>query len=223
MSSKTSPLRDAPLSKQGDLEALSQAATEGPWFLHDFADPAVSADPSPEDVTISCDHPATITVALMGRALTATLDEARANAAYIVALANAHRSGILRLASAPAVPAPPAGTSESPWSFDMEAAPRDKPILAWCDHEADPHSEDGGKTLTLYAAHAEGMSHAPTGRHIIEWGGAFDETAEWGGSLPDWWFVAGSQFEVAANPIAWCLIPDPPSRPQTKEAGASDA
>lgn len=59
--------------------------TPGPWFVHDFADPAVSSDPGPEDVTVSCDHPATITVASMGRAMTATLDEARANARLIAA------------------------------------------------------------------------------------------------------------------------------------------
>src|SRR4051812_21938380 len=77
-----------------DLKAL-KAATGGTWFLHDFADPAVSSDPSPSDVTISCDHPATITVAYMGNAMTARLDEARANAAFLVALVNAYRAGRL--------------------------------------------------------------------------------------------------------------------------------
>jgi hypothetical protein len=59
--------------------------TPGPWFMHDFAHPSVSSDPGPQDVTVSCSTPDTITVASMGNALTATLDEARANAQLIAA------------------------------------------------------------------------------------------------------------------------------------------
>jgi hypothetical protein len=96
----------------------------------------------------------------------------------------------------------------------MDTAPKDgTSILAWCDHEADPVVEDEAKgTLTLYAAHYEGLSHAPTGWHIVTWGGAWDDsTHEYsGGSLPDWWFVAGTNFEVAANPVAWTPLPPPP-------------
>jgi hypothetical protein len=95
----------------------------------------------------------------------------------------------------------------------IETAPKDKPILAWCDHEADPYVEDeeAGR-LTLYAAHGEGLSYAETGYHIIEWGGAFDDsTYEYqGASLPDWWFVVGSEFEVTANPTHWMPLPPPP-------------
>ena len=92
--------------------------------------------------------------------------------------------------------------------------PTDRPILAWCDHEMDPYVDpnDPKNRLTLYAAHAEGLSHAVTGWHIVEWGGAWDDnTWEYaGGSMPDWWFVAGSDFEVAANPIFWCQLPEVP-------------
>jgi len=91
--------------------------------------------------------------------------------------------------------------------------PRDCPILAWCDHEADSGQDpDNPKRLTLYAGHAEGLSHAATGWHIIEWGGAWDDSS-WeydGGWMPDWWFVAGSEFECAANPLFWMLLPNPP-------------
>ena len=96
----------------------------------------------------------------------------------------------------------------------IETAPKDRPILVWCDHEADPWVREsppwGGSSLTLYAAHSEGMSHAGTGYYIVEWGGAFDDS-NWeydGGHLPDWWFVAGSDFEVAANPIKWAADVD---------------
>lgn len=101
-------------------------------------------------------------------------------------------------------------------------APKDHPILAWCDHEADPYIiedlPDGRTRLTLYAAHAEGTSHAPTGWHIIEWGGGFDDsTWEYPGAyLPDWWFVAGSEFEVAANPTHWTDLPEQPETQATK-------
>ncbi len=99
----------------------------------------------------------------------------------------------------------------------IETAPKDRPILAWCNHEADPlvagETPDGRTTLTLYAAHGEGLSYAPTGWHILEWGGAFDDSS-WEhpnqSSLPDWWFVAGSEFEVAANPTHWMPLPEPP-------------
>lgn len=93
----------------------------------------------------------------------------------------------------------------------MEVAPKNVPILAWCDHEADPYVEDKRTgRLTLYGAHSEGMGHADTGYHIIEWGGAFDDsTHEFPdqASLPDWWFVCGSEFECAANPVKWQHLP----------------
>jgi len=100
--------------------------------------------------------------------------------------------------------------------YEIETAPKDEPILGWCDHEADPwkagETADGRSILTLYAAHAEGLGHAPTGLHIIEWGGGFDDST-WeypGASLPDWWFVVGSEFEIAANPTHWQPLPEPP-------------
>lgn len=93
----------------------------------------------------------------------------------------------------------------------MDTAPKDRPILAWCDHEADEYVVDEAKgTLTLYAAHCEGLSHAPTGWHILVWGGGYTYSGEYGevyADLPDWWFVAGSEFEVAANPVRWYELP----------------
>lgn len=109
------------------------------------------------------------------------------------------------------------GAAPSPSGFPrlepIETAPKDRPILAWCDHEADPYFIGNGN-LTLYGGHAEGMSHAPTGFHIVEWGGSWDDrTHEFdGGWMPDWWFVAGSEFEVAANPTHWTDLPGRPSK-----------
>ena len=99
----------------------------------------------------------------------------------------------------------------------IATAPTDRPVLAWCDHEADQFqagvTDDGRSVLTLYASHAEGMGYAPTGLHIVEWGGGFDDSS-WeyqGAHLPDWWFVAGSDFEIAANPTHWMPLPNPPA------------
>lgn len=94
------------------------------------------------------------------------------------------------------------------WRYDMENAPRDgRPIVGLCDHEADER-ETGGGSLTLYAAHYEGLSYAENGPNVLVWGGAVEfSDDEGGGYLPDWWFVKGSEFEVAANPVAWVELP----------------
>lgn len=97
----------------------------------------------------------------------------------------------------------------------IETAPKDgASILAWCNHEIDTYHEpgSGGKYLTMYAAHYEGMTHAETGHHIVCWGGAFDDSTfeSDGACLPDWWYVAGSDFQMAANPTHWMPLPDAP-------------
>lgn len=87
--------------------------------------------------------------------------------------------------------------------------PKDRPILAWCDHEADPYYESE-KRLTVYGACCEGNGHVQDGFHVVEWGGGYDDDnapegpREW---MPDWWFQRGSDFEIAANPVAWCELP----------------
>lgn len=93
----------------------------------------------------------------------------------------------------------------------IETAPKDTPIVGWCVHAADPYWIDE-KRLTLYAAHAEGLSHVEDGPHVLVWGGAFDDSTweEPGGSLPDWWFRLGSEFEEAANPTHWLPVPAGP-------------
>lgn len=109
--------------------------------------------------------------------------------------------------------------SVKPWldPKPISEAPKDKRILAWCDHEADPYVEDEATgRLTLYAAHAEGVAHAGTGWRILEWGGSFCDTGEYGvveAELPDWWFVADGEFETVANPI--CFYEMPPDREKT--------
>lgn len=71
------------------LRKRAEAATPGPWFHHDFSE-LVGSEPSTTDVTVSCDHPATISVALMAGGLQgsvgeAALAQARSDAAFIAA------------------------------------------------------------------------------------------------------------------------------------------
>lgn len=98
------------------------------------------------------------------------------------------------------------------WNPDLAAAPKDRPILAKCsdacgDDRCGYHT-GVGTSLCVYHAHAEGLSHVSDGSHVIEWGGGWaDSIEDGGGSLPDWWFRSDSEFEVAANPVAWMDIP----------------
>lgn len=94
----------------------------------------------------------------------------------------------------------------------MADAPRDEPILAWCvDECGQDHcsvNSFGSHTLCLYHGHAEGLSSVEEGPNVVVWGGSWDDsTHEYaGGWMPDWWFLRGSEFEIAANPIAWKRI-----------------
>lgn len=102
------------------------------------------------------------------------------------------------------------------WNFDLAAAPKDRPILGWCVNPE--HCPDcGPQSLCLFHAHADGLSAVEDGPHVIVWGGGFCDVGEYGvieAQLPNWWFRLGSEFEQAANPIAWADI----KPPATKEA-----
>lgn len=99
----------------------------------------------------------------------------------------------------------------------IETAPKDAPILAWCETDCAnakcAYGGGEGHGLCLYHGHAEGLSFAETGIHIVEWGGAWDDrTHEYnGGHMPDWWFVRDSEFEKAANPTHWMPLPPAPT------------
>jgi len=88
----------------------------------------------------------------------------------------------------------------------MQQAPKSVPIFAYCEHLADPYVDPhDDRRLTVYGAHCEDLARAKDGFHIVEWGGSYvDEDC----SIPDWWFVAGSDFETVANPIMWWPLPE---------------
>lgn len=77
--------------QERELRRLAEEATPGPWFVHDFShDPAAQPPFNAQDVTVSCDHPATITVAFMGGGLEGSvgvrgLAQARRDAEFISA------------------------------------------------------------------------------------------------------------------------------------------
>lgn len=93
----------------------------------------------------------------------------------------------------------------------MDTAPRDRPILVWHDHNSDPYHdpfwEERGR-LTIYGGHCEGLSmRGEVGFVEAEWGGGWSDSWEdGGGSMPDWWFMVGSEFEVPLAPVGWIDI-----------------
>ena len=108
------------------------------------------------------------------------------------------------------------------WKPISETPPKDRRILGWhvedcsdprCAY-SNPQSYRGGcqYVLCLFHGHAEGMSSAAPGPVVMEWGGAFDDST-WEypnqASMPDWWFQADTEFEVAVNPTHWADINDP--------------
>lgn len=86
----------------------------------------------------------------------------------------------------------------------IETAPKDRPILALCRHDADPYFIEGGRRLTTYGAHAEGLTRVADGPHVVVWGGEYDGDE---GVIPAWWFLNDGDFETVANPVAWMSIP----------------
>lgn len=164
------------------LEELAKAATAGPWFLHDFADIAVSEFPSVNDVTVSCDHPATSTVCQMGNAMTATLEEARANAAFIAANSPAE---ILALIAQ--VRAEVAGQE---WR-SMASAPKDGTPVLLKVKNALPKKDDA-------LAGVQFVGRNVLGKDSYDYGWSFAAPVGYGG-IPDEWLDG------------WCHLKSPPA------------
>lgn len=95
-------------------------------------------------------------------------------------------------------------TSAVPEWRPIDTAPKDRPILGLCRHDADPYFLEGGRRLTAYGAHVEVMSRVEDGPHVLVWGGELDCDD---GYIPEWWFLNDGNFETAANPVAWMPIP----------------
>ena len=86
-----------------DIDKLAQQmreaagkASPGPWFVHDFSALAAIGEAKAQDITVSCDHPATITVAAMGGGLHGHtgVEQAQLDARHIAA---SHPAAVLAL------------------------------------------------------------------------------------------------------------------------------
>lgn len=109
----------------------------------------------------------------------------------------------------------PLAETSNEWQ-PIETAPKDRPIIGWCVHSADPYWLDDGKRLTPYGSHAEGLRHVDDGAHVLVWGGEYSEN-DWEMGInchvPAYWFQNGSDYEVVANPTHWMPLPtsEPPN------------
>jgi len=110
--------------------------------------------------------------------------------------------------------ASPAAPQADGWR-DMSSAPKDgTPIIGWCVHDVEPYHDEKTGNLTDYGCHVEALGRVQDGPHFLVWGGADSDYDEWSGktlSWPDWWFRFGSEFEEAANPVAWMPLPTAPT------------
>ncbi len=99
------------------------------------------------------------------------------------------------------------------WRTDLENAPKDRPVLGWCKHDADPgHDPVDYHILSDYAVNADALGHVEDGPHVLEWTDQmWENTDEYGSGywIPGWWTRRGSYGEVFAFPIAWAEITEP--------------
>ncbi len=102
------------------------------------------------------------------------------------------------------------------WNKDMAAAPKDRDILVWYDHDADLYQDpENPGCLTDYGALAEGGSFLNgKGVAVAHWfARQFEVENEYGDGywLPGGWFSRGDfdDYESVCNPIAWQEIEPP--------------
>lgn len=97
----------------------------------------------------------------------------------------------------------------------INTAPRDRDILVFYDHDADPYYDPNDPTrLTEYASWAESGDFLDgKGWAIAKWQPQwFESTDQYGGGY--WmlaaWFSRGDfcDYETVCNPIGWCDLPD---------------
>lgn len=102
-------------------------------------------------------------------------------------------------------------TEELQYRSDIENAPRDgTPILAYCQHSADPYYLEEGRRLTVYGMHCEDLCNVKDGPNVVVFGGEYrdwDDDRNCSIFIPGYWFLYGSDFEVVANPVLWCYPP----------------
>lgn len=99
----------------------------------------------------------------------------------------------------------------------IETAPKDRDVLVWYDHDADPYRDpDNPNRLTDYAAWAESGDYlVGRGIAVAKWTPQFwESTGDYGEGywMPPVWAVPGSDrsYAVVCNPTHWMPLPEPP-------------
>ena len=106
----------------------------------------------------------------------------------------------------------------------METAPKDRPILVWTLHDADPYAEDNGRRLTPYGYHCEGSSYVTDGMYVVEWRDGYYEPGDYpneGFQEPGAWWLCGCDDDYVANPVLWCDVPLPSVQALARAAKAT--
>lgn len=113
------------------------------------------------------------------------------------------------------------GWGMSDWQ-PIESAPRDRDILVWFDHDADPYQDpDNPHLLTDYAAWADGGDFLDgKGIAVAKWQPPhFEAEDEYGTGywMPAYWFAREhDDYERVVNPVAWMPLPAPPTTPKER-------
>ena len=101
----------------------------------------------------------------------------------------------------------------------ISTAPKDRMILVYYDHDADPYQDPNDPNrLTDYAALAEGGDYlAGKGWTVAKWADGFHESdgpEDWTGGywVPGGWFpwFNGEYADQVCNATHWLPLPEPP-------------
>jgi hypothetical protein len=101
----------------------------------------------------------------------------------------------------------------------IATAPKDRPVLIYYDHDADPYQDPADpKRLTDYACHAEGGDFLDgKGITIAHWCEGWHEDDGWESANPYWmpavWFAwfNGDNADHVCNPLFWMPLPEAPA------------
>lgn len=95
--------------------------------------------------------------------------------------------------------------------------PKDKDILVWFDHDADPYQDPNDPCkLTDYAAWTEAGDFLDGSGFCIArlFPQHWESVDEYGGGywLPAWWFAKeNGDYELVCNPTHWMPLPEAPN------------
>ena len=98
----------------------------------------------------------------------------------------------------------------------IETAPKDRDVLVWFDHDADPYQDPTEPNkLTNYAAWADGGDFLDNaGMAVAKWHPQYFESEDEYGNgywMPEAWFAReNDDYERVCNATHWMPLPEPP-------------